>query len=124
MWWRLSFQEGASRGSTDKIDNGGSVTIRHNSRLYHTGLGTRLAGTPITLLVDNLRIRVIHRYTGALIRELILDPSRDYQPRGLTPRATQTKQCSHTTAGIPIPTKPRHQSRSQGWPQATRSNAA
>jgi hypothetical protein len=64
----------------DKIDSGGSVTIRHSSRLHHIGLGVRLAGTPVTLLVDNLHIRVIHRHSGDLIRELILDPRRDYQP--------------------------------------------
>jgi transposase InsO family protein len=69
----------------DKIDSGGSVTLRHNSRLHHIGLGARLAGTPITLLVDNLHIRIIHRHTGQLIRELTLDPHRDYQPRGLPP---------------------------------------
>jgi transposase InsO family protein len=69
----------------DKIDSGGSVTVRHNSRLHHIGLGTRLAGSPVSLLIDNLHIRVIHRHTGQLIRELTLDPSRDYQPRGLPP---------------------------------------
>jgi transposase InsO family protein len=69
----------------DKIDSGGSVTIRHNSRLHHIGLGVGLAGTPVSLLIDNLHIRVIHRHTGQLIRELILDPHRDYQPRGLPP---------------------------------------
>ena len=67
------------------VDTGGSVTLRHNSRLHHIGLGTRLAGTPVTLLIDNLHIRVIHRHTGQLIRELTLDPTRDYQPRGLPP---------------------------------------
>jgi transposase InsO family protein len=69
----------------DKIDRWGAVTLRHNSRLHHIGLGARLAGTPITLLVDDLRIRVIHRHTGQLIRELTLDPTRDYQPRRLPP---------------------------------------
>ena len=59
--------------------------MRHNSRLHHIGLGARLAGTPISLLIDDLHIRVIHRHTGQLIRELILDPTRDYQPRGLPP---------------------------------------
>ena len=71
------------RVRTDRIDSGGSVTMRHNSRLHHIGLGARLAGTPITLLIDDLHIRVIHRHTGDLIRELTLDPTRDYQPRGL-----------------------------------------
>jgi transposase InsO family protein len=69
----------------DTIDSGGSVTLRHNSRLHHIGLGARLAGTRVLLLVDDLHLRVIHRDTGQLIRELILDPSRDYQPRGLPP---------------------------------------
>jgi transposase InsO family protein len=69
----------------DRIDTGGSVTLRHNSRLHHIGLGTRLAGTPVTLLIDDLHIRVIRRHTGELIRELTLDPTRDYQPRGLRP---------------------------------------
>ena len=79
----------------DRIDTGGSVTLRHNSRLHHIGLGARLAGTPITLLIDNLHIRVIHRHTGELIRELILDPTRDYQPRGLPPGPPKQTR-SHT----------------------------
>jgi transposase InsO family protein len=69
----------------DRIDPGGSVTLRYNSRLHHIGLGARLAGTPVSLLIDDRHIRVIHRHTGDLIRELVLDPSRDYQPRGLPP---------------------------------------
>jgi hypothetical protein len=73
------------RVRADRIDNHGSVTLRHNSRLHHIGLGARLRGTPITLLIDDLHIRVIHRHTGELIRELTLDPTRDYQPRGLPP---------------------------------------
>ena len=73
------------RVRTDIIDSGGSITLRHNSRLHHIGIGVQLRGTPVTLLVDDLHIRVIHRNTGELIRELILDPTRDYQPRGLPP---------------------------------------
>ncbi|HEX4688609.1 MAG TPA: IS481 family transposase [Nocardioides sp.] len=69
----------------DRIDQGGSVTLRHNSRLHHIGLGAARAATPVTLLVDDLHIRVIDRDTGELIRELVLDPTRDYQPRGLPP---------------------------------------
>jgi transposase InsO family protein len=69
----------------DRIDSSGTVTLRHNSRLHHIGLGRRLAATPVTLLVDDLHIRVIERHTGDLLRELILDPTRDFQPRGLPP---------------------------------------
>jgi hypothetical protein len=56
-------------------------TLRHDSRLHHVGLGRGLAGTRVLALVDGLRVRVITE-DGELIRELILDPSRDYQPHG------------------------------------------
>ena len=69
----------------DKIDQGGNVTLRHNSRMHHIGVGRSFAGTRITLLVDDLHIRIINRHTGELLRELILDPSRDFQPRGVPP---------------------------------------
>ena len=69
----------------DRVDQAGTVTLRHNSRLHHIALGRPLAGTPITLLVDDLHIRAIHRHTGELIRELTLDPARDFQPRRLPP---------------------------------------
>lgn len=65
----------------DKIDITGVITLRHNSRLHHIGLGRRLAGTRVLALVDGLRIRVISE-DGELIRALTLDPSRDYQPHG------------------------------------------
>ena len=73
------------RVRNDTIDSGGTVTLRHNSRLHHIGVGAAHRGTRVTLLVDELHIRVIARDTGHLIRELILDPNRDYQPRGLPP---------------------------------------
>jgi hypothetical protein len=37
------------------------------------------------MLVHDLDIRVINAATGELIRELTLDPSRDYQPTGRPP---------------------------------------
>jgi transposase InsO family protein len=73
------------RVRNDTIDPGGTVTLRHNSRLHHIGVGAAHRGTRVTLLVDDLHIRIIGRHSGELIRELILDPTRDYQPRGLPP---------------------------------------
>ncbi len=67
----------------DRIDITGVITLRHNSRLHHIGLGRRLIGTRVIALVDGLRVRVITE-DGELIRELVLDPSRDYQPHGRT----------------------------------------
>jgi hypothetical protein len=52
---------------------------------HHIGVGAAHRGSRVTLLVDDLHVRVIGRHSGELIRELILDPTRDYQPRGLPP---------------------------------------
>lgn len=69
----------------DRVDQAGAVTLRHNSRLHHIGVGRVHAGTRVTLLIHDLDIRVIDRHTGEILRELILDPSRDFQPRGVPP---------------------------------------
>jgi len=68
-------------GQRDKVDITGVITLRHNSRLHHIGLGRRLSGTRVIVLIDGLRIRVLTE-DGKLLRELTLDPSRDYQPKG------------------------------------------
>ena len=66
----------------DTVDAGGTVTLRHDSRLHHIGLGRAHKGKPIKLLVAGRDIRVLDARTGELIRRLTLDPSRDYQPIG------------------------------------------
>ena len=65
----------------DKVDKTGVITLRHNSRLHHIGLGRRLTGTRVLVLVADLGVRVLAE-DGELIRALTLDPSRDYQPLG------------------------------------------
>ena len=42
------------------------------------------------MLIRELDIRIITEDTGELIRELTLDPSRDYQPTG-APRLRQPR---------------------------------
>lgn len=66
----------------DKVDAGGTVTLRHDSSLHHIGLGRAHKGKPVKLLVADRDIRVLDLHTGELIRRLTLDPSRDYQPSG------------------------------------------
>ncbi len=66
----------------DKVDAGGTVTLRHDSKLHHIGLGRAHKGRLIKLLVVDRDIRVLDARTGELIRRLTLDPSRDYQPIG------------------------------------------
>jgi transposase InsO family protein len=68
----------------DKIDTDGKLTLRINGRLHHIGMGRALARTPIILLVQDLHVRVVHAATGELLRELTVDPTRDYQPSGKT----------------------------------------
>ena len=58
---------------------------RVNGRLHHIGVGRTLTGTDVLLLVQDLHIRVVHAITGELLRDLILDPRRDYQPTGRPP---------------------------------------
>jgi transposase InsO family protein len=65
----------------DRIDSVGRITLRHNSRLHHIGLGRRLSGVRVLVLVADLDVRVITE-DGELLRELTLDPTRDYQPQG------------------------------------------
>lgn len=66
----------------DKVDAGGTVTLRHDSKLHHIGLGRAHKGKPIKILVVDCDIHVLDARTGELIRRLTLDPSRDYQPIG------------------------------------------
>lgn len=62
----------------DKVYASGVITLRHNSRLHHIGLGRRYGGLRVLVLVDELHVRVISE-DGEVIRELTLDPRRDYQ---------------------------------------------
>jgi transposase InsO family protein len=66
----------------DRVDRDGKLTLRHNSRLHHIGIGHDRAGTRVLMLIRELDIRIIAEDTGELIRELTLDPTRDYQPSG------------------------------------------
>jgi hypothetical protein len=70
-----------SRVRRDKVDRTGAITLRHNSRLHHIGLGRRHAGTRVLVLVADLEVRAITQ-DGEPLRQLTLDPSRDYQPAG------------------------------------------
>ncbi len=68
------------RTRRDIVDKSGRVTLRHNSRLHHIGIGRAHVGTRVLLLVHDLSVRVITEQ-GELLRELTLDPTRNYQPR-------------------------------------------
>jgi hypothetical protein len=81
---------------TDRIDNTGLVTLRHQGRLYHIGIGRPHAGTRVLLLVQDLHIRVINADTGELLRELVLNPDKRYQATGKTPGWPKKNTANHT----------------------------
>ena len=68
----------------DKVSSG-RITLRHASRLHHIGLGYEHNGATVRILVHDLHITIINADTGEIIRDLQLDPNRDYQPLGRPP---------------------------------------
>ena len=72
----------------DRIDQTGCITLRHAGRLHHIGIGRTHTGTHVILLAQDLHIRIVNATTGELLRELVLDPTRDYQPTGRPPGPT------------------------------------
>ena len=65
----------------DRIDKSGTVTLRAHGHLRHIGIGRTHNGTHVILLIQDLDVRVVNAITGELLRELTIDPTRDYQPR-------------------------------------------
>jgi transposase InsO family protein len=68
----------------DVIDTAGKVTLRYKSKLHHIGVGRDHRGKRVIILRAGLNIRVISS-DGELLRELTLDPSKNYQARGENP---------------------------------------
>ena len=73
----------------DRVDKSGKITLRHGGTLYSIGIGRTHARTRVIVLVQDLNIRIIDAATGELLRELTLDPTRDYQPTGRPPGPTR-----------------------------------
>ena len=71
-------EAGGYRIRHDKVDRGGSVTLRYKGKLHHIGVNCPYAGWRVILLVAGLDVRVIG-LDGSPLRHLTLDPSVDYQ---------------------------------------------
>jgi transposase InsO family protein len=80
-----------NRVRTDRIDQAGSITLRVAGRLHHIGVGRTDTGTRALVLIQDLHIRIINAATGELLRELTLDPTKDYQPTG-APKGPKRKK--------------------------------
>jgi transposase InsO family protein len=71
----------------DRIDKTGKVTLRYRSKLLHLGVGRRLAGCRVLLLVADRDVRVLN-HDGELLAHFTIDPTKQYQ--------TQTRPGQHT----------------------------
>lgn len=69
------------RDREDVVDTGGTVTLRVNGRLHHIGIGRTHNRTRVLILAQDLHVRVINATTGEILRELTIEPDRDYQPQ-------------------------------------------
>jgi transposase InsO family protein len=65
----------------DRVDKEGKLTLRHAGRLHHIGVGRDHRGKRVLMLIAGLDIRILTRQ-GELLRQLTLDPAKDYQPTG------------------------------------------
>jgi transposase InsO family protein len=63
----------------DRIDRQGAVTLRHQGRLHHIGVGAAYKNWRVVMLIAGLEIRILS-LDGTQLRRLTLDPTRDYQP--------------------------------------------
>jgi transposase InsO family protein len=78
----------------DKIDSFGKVTIRYLGKLRHIAVGAAHRNRKVTLLVAGPDVRIVTD-EGVLLRTLILDASRSYQPlNGRSPVYDVLKQAS------------------------------
>jgi transposase InsO family protein len=77
------------RVRTDRVDKSGKITLRHGGQLYSIGIGRTHARTRVTVLVQDLHIRIIDAATGELLRELVLDTTQRYQGTGRPPGPTR-----------------------------------
>ena len=71
----------------DKLDAGGRVTIRYLGRLRHLYVSYKHRRSPVTLLVAGPHVEVVAE-DGSILRQLDLDPNRNYQP--MEPAADST----------------------------------
>jgi transposase InsO family protein len=79
----IPFNDAHYRIRHDTVDNNGKLTLRHNSRLHHIGIGRRHTGKHVLILVKDRHVRITTSH-GELLRDFQLDPTRDYQPQPKT----------------------------------------
>jgi transposase InsO family protein len=72
----------------DRVDQFGKLTLRHAGQLRHIGIGRAHARKHVLMLIHDADVTISDATTGEIIRELTIDPTRDYQPRESRQRKT------------------------------------
>jgi transposase InsO family protein len=75
---------------TARVTANGTITYRSNGRMHHIAVGMARTAEPVLVITRGLHIQIAHPGTGEILRDLTLDPDRDYQPAG-TPRGRPRK---------------------------------
>ncbi len=86
-----------------KRNQAGSVNRCHKGRLHHIGVGRIHHRTRVLILVQDSNITIINAATGEVLRQLTLDPTRDYKPTGAPKGPTRKKpQTKNRFRAIPM----------------------
>jgi transposase InsO family protein len=74
---------------TGRVGPNGTITHSHDGRRHHIALGRRHAGTTVLVISTGPAIQIADAATGEVLRDLTIDPTRDYQPTGAPPSRTR-----------------------------------
>jgi hypothetical protein len=66
------------RVRNDHLDRLGKISLRRGGRMHHLGVGAVHKGQAVTILIDADTVTVIHRETGQVLSEHLIDPDRSY----------------------------------------------
>ena len=80
-----------------RTGSNGTVPLRREGRPHHIAIGRRHAGTAVLVITSGLSIQIADAATGEILRQLTLDPTRDYQPTGAPP-GRPPKNVSHLSS--------------------------
>jgi hypothetical protein len=103
------------------IGKGHEATLRCDSRLHHIGLGARQS---VLLFVADRDVRIVDA-DGGLLRELVLDPTRDYQRQSawVYDRANRSPMSRHITSAEGVGFEPTEALRLQRFSRPPHSTA-
>ncbi|GGL60347.1 hypothetical protein GCM10011575_18560 [Microlunatus endophyticus] len=62
----------------DHVGTNGKISLRRAGRMHHLGIGAAHAGKPVTILITDTDVTVIHNGTGNILATNTINPDRTY----------------------------------------------